>query len=131
MATAVTIYDEETVGGTKRSFVLSLASERLTVRDLILRRVTHEVEEYNKTRTEHYAGLIQPTGAEVTLNGFHVRERRALDAGQQSEKALEAFGRNGFLLLVNNKQLTELDEQVVVTPGTQVRFVKLIPLVGG
>jgi len=131
MATAVTVYDEESVGGAKRSFVLHLASERLTVRDLIVRRVTHEVEEYNQTRTEHYAGLVQPTGAEVTLNGFRVRERRALDADQQCAKALEAFGRNGFLLLVDERQMTELDEEVAVSSATRVRFLKLVPLVGG
>jgi hypothetical protein len=131
MATAVTICDEATVGGPKRTFVLSLASERLTVRALIIRRVTHEVDEYNKTRTEHYLGLVQPTDAEATLNGFRVKERRAIDVRQQCDKALEAFGRNGFLLLVDGRQLTELDDPVVVTPGAEVRFVKLIPLVGG
>ncbi len=132
MATAVTVYDETTIGSkAKRSFVLNLASERLSVRDLIVRRVTHEVEEYNNARPEHYAGLVQPEGAEVTLNGFRVRERRKLDAGQQCEKALEAFGRNGFLLLADGKQLTDLEQEVSLTPRSEVRFIKLIPLVGG
>jgi hypothetical protein len=131
MATAVTICDEYSPGGVKRTFTLSLASERLTVRELIIRRVMHEADEYNKTQAGIYTGLVQPTGAEVTLNGFRVRDRRPLDVREQCEKAVEGFGRNGFLLLVDGKQLMELDDPVVMTPGSEVRFIKLIPLVGG
>lgn len=131
MATAVTICDEATIGGPKHSFTLTLASERLTVRELIVRRVTHEVQQYNLTTPEVYAGLVQPTGAEVALNGFRLRERRSLDAEQQCEKAIDAFGRNGFLLLVDGRQLTGLDEPISLRPQSEVRFVKLIPLVGG
>ena len=48
MATAVTIHDEGTSGGRIRSFKLHLAAERITVRELIERRITQEVEEYNR-----------------------------------------------------------------------------------
>ena len=46
-------------------------------------------------------------------------------------KALEAFGRNGFFVLVGDKQAVSLDEEFEVKVDTEVSFVKLVPLVGG
>ena len=65
------------------------------------------------------------------LNGYRIREGRKIDWEAQLEKALDAFQRNGFLLLVDDRQLTDLDEEVVLKPGSQVTFLRLVPLVGG
>lgn len=45
--------------------------------------------------------------------------------------ALEAFERNGFILLVEDRQVETLEEEIRVRPDTQVTFLKLVPLVGG
>ena len=55
------------------------------------------------------------------------RTRRAADR----ERALRAFAGNGLIVLVGDRQLTELDEEVEVTADTEVTFLRLIPLVGG
>lgn len=47
------------------------------------------------------------------------------------EKALRSFESNGFLLFVNDKQITDLEEDLFLTPNTVIRFLKLIPMVGG
>jgi hypothetical protein len=131
MATALTVHDEGTSGGRIRSFKLHLAAERISVRDLIERRVTQEVEEYNRAQPEYFQGLVQPTDAERVLNGYRLRQKRMLDASEQRAKAIEAFQRGGFFLLVDDRQLDGLDDEIAVRPDTQVRFVKLVPLVGG
>ena len=64
-------------------------------------------------------------------NGEPSLHARMLDAQEQIEKALVAFERNGFLLLVNDRQIESLDEQIEVTPATTVTFLKLVMLVGG
>jgi len=46
-------------------------------------------------------------------------------------RALEAFSRNGFFLLVDDKQVTELDTKVELSEVSIVQFIKLVPLVGG
>ncbi|MCW5552407.1 MAG: hypothetical protein KIS67_09580 [Verrucomicrobiae bacterium] len=46
-------------------------------------------------------------------------------------RALDAFARNGFFVLVGDRQAESLDEAFTVTPETEVSFVKLVPLVGG
>jgi hypothetical protein len=38
---------------------------------------------------------------------------------------------NGFILLVDDRQVKTLDEEIRVRPGTQVKLLKLIPLAGG
>jgi hypothetical protein len=131
MATALTIHDEGTSGGRIRSFKLQLASERISVRELIERRVAQEVEEYNRAQPEYFQGLVQPRDAERVLNGYRLREKRMLDAREQCAKAVEAFERAGFFLLVDDRQLDRLDDVIAVRPDTEVRFVKLVPLVGG
>jgi hypothetical protein len=74
---------------------------------------------------------VQPTDAEQTLNGFRVRDHRQIDWKQQSERACDAFERNGFFVLVDDRQPDSLDEEITVGPDTRVSFVKLVPLVGG
>lgn len=112
-------------------FVLDFLTERITVRELIRIRVYQEVKDFNTKKTEYFCGLVQPTETEQTLNGFRMRKPRQIDWEQQFEQAIAAFEGNGFLLLVDDEQATELDEEIVITPETTVTFLKLVPLVGG
>jgi hypothetical protein len=131
MATAVTIVDEWTPGGARNEWALELLTEKVTAREIIRSRVYQEVTEYNARATGTFQGLGQPTDAERVLNGFRVREGRKIDWEAQLERAIRAFQSNGIILLVDDRQLTELDEEVVVQPGTSVTFLRLLPLVGG
>ena len=133
MSTTLTIRDETTfsLGSDDERFTLDVPTERITVRGLIRARVYAEVRDYNLRQPEYFRGLVQPTGAERTLNGFKVRQGRRLDPEKQFEKAIESFHRNGFLILVNDRQVEELDDEIEVRPDTTVAFLKLVPLVGG
>jgi hypothetical protein len=131
MPTTLTIKDETSSGQTVNTFTLDCLTERLTVRELIRARIYQEVQDYNLKEPEHFRGLVQPTEAERTLNGFKLRQRRKIDWEEQFARALEAFERNGFFVLVGDKQAESLDEAFDVTVNTEVSFVKLVPLVGG
>jgi hypothetical protein len=93
--------------------------------------VYEEVRAYNLRQPEYFRGLVQPTDAERTLNGFKVPQRCRLDPEKQFERAIELFYRNGFLILVDDRQVIELEEEIQLHPDTTVTFLKLIPLVGG
>jgi hypothetical protein len=134
VATTVMIRDETTTGDTVHEFPLEFPTERITVRDLIRERVYQEVSEYNfRSRREGgvFRGLVQPTDAERTLNGFKVPKGRDIDWEAQFARAIDAFGRNGFFILVDDRQAEALDEAILIGSSTQVSFVKLTPLVGG
>jgi hypothetical protein len=103
----------------------------MTVRELIRARIYQEVRDYNQAQPEYFRGLVQPTEAEQVLNGYKLGPRREIDWEQQFQRALEAFGRNGFFVLVGDKQAESLDQEFEVKVDTEVSFVKLVPLVGG
>lgn len=132
MATTLTVRDETTSGQTTSQITLEFLTERITVRELIRSRVYQEVRDHNlKTHQSVFQGLVQPSDAERELNGYRLRKGREIDWKQQYEVALEAFERNGFLILVGDRQVTSLDEEIVIAPETSVTFLKLVPLVGG
>ncbi len=133
MSTTLTIRDETTFdfGGEEAGFTLDVPTERITVRELIRARVYREVHDYNVSQPEYFQGLVQPSDAERSLNGFKMRRRRRIDPEKPFELAKRAFYTNGFILLVDDRQVDELEGEIEVRPDTTVTFLKLVPLVGG
>ena len=131
MGVPVQVIDETSAGDLVRQFVLELASETLTARELIERRVRSEVEVHNSKRSEVFRGLMQPNDTEPCLDGFQLRQHRPIDANAEVRRAFDAFDKNVFVLLVGDTQVEGLDDQVTVTSDLRIAFVKLVPLVGG
>ncbi len=128
--TTITIVDESMVGA-KRSWGLDFLEETVSLRELIRRRIYQEVTEFNARKAGYFHGLVQPTGAERTLNGFRLAPAHRLDWQVQYEKAVEAFLHHAYIVLVDDRQLTHLDAPVTIQATTEVTFLKLVPLVGG
>jgi hypothetical protein len=131
LAATLTIRDESATGETLLELTLNVSAERITVRDLIRHRVWHEVEEYNRRKPDTFRGLVQPTDSERTLNGYRLKQPRAIDATAQLAKALDAFQGNQIIMLVDDRQVESLDEEITLQPDTRVSFLRLMPLVGG
>src|SRR5258708_27033701 len=130
---AISIWDEmtSTLGKPQFAFTLAVAEEHITLRELIRARVFQEVAEYNARQGEIFRGLVQPSGAERVLNGFRLPQSRQIDGQQQFERAIEAFEHNGFVVLVDDRQVDDLDAPIALHPDLSVNFLKLLPLVGG
>ena len=134
MTSVLAVRDDTLSGATTRRLSLFFPDERITVRELIRERVYQEVTEYNfRSRRQGgvFRGLVQPTDTERTLNGFKVPKGRDIDWEAQFARAIDAFGRNGFFILVDDRQAETLEQEIVIGPSTQVSFLKLTPLVGG
>jgi len=133
MQIALNITDETTFGAPQPTFSLTLdfPKNQISVRELIEARIREEVENYNLRQPEVFNMLVQPALAERVLNGFRLREKKRLDARAQYEKAIRAFERNGFIILVDEIQAESLDQIIEITPETSITFLKLVPLVGG
>ena len=127
----LTVRDESTAGARTNEFTLDFQSEQITIRELIRSRVFQEVEEYNAKQPEVFRGMVQPTNAEVALNGFKLKKGHTIDPEPQFEKAVVAFEQGRILILVDEKQVEELETEIEICPETQVSFIKLVPLVGG
>lgn len=129
MALTLSIVDETTSGKRSNAGDFCFDAETLTLRELIRRRVQQEVERFNRSDAAVFRGLIEPEETERILNG--VRGRPVLDWEKQYAKAITAFHGNGFLVLVDDRQITDLDQSLQLTMETRVAFMKLVPLIGG
>jgi hypothetical protein len=130
MPLAVSILDETTTGERRSAGALQCDTATLTPREIIRLRVKQEVERFNATEHEVFEGLIQPDETERILNG--IREASTvLDWEKQYARAIRAFQGNGFLLFVDDRQATDLDEAIPLTAQTRITFLKLVPLQGG
>jgi hypothetical protein len=127
----LTISDRTATGKPVGSIELPDLPERFTLRELIRTRLREEVARYNLGPGKLFAGLVQPEGARQTVSGYAVDNPRRVDWQRQADVAIEAFGRNGFFVLVDGRQVTELDEELHLTGTTDVAFIKLTPLIGG
>jgi hypothetical protein len=108
-----------------------LAADEATLRDLLRGRLQQEVERYNQALPETFHGLVQPEESEQILNGFRMKTKRPLDLEVQCRRAYSSFEQNGFLVLVDGKQVTELDSRVALREDSEIDFIKLVPLIGG
>lgn len=131
---------DETVGGKiTHELTLDLLNETITVRELIRSRVYQEVDDHNRrvraanSENVPFNGMVTPTAIERQLNSPRVGHARVkeIDWKKQFEVACEAFERNGFFILIDDKQAESLDEQLALRANSTVSFVKLTPLVGG
>lgn len=136
----LTVRDEAASGERSGPLALEFLTERITVRELIRGRIYQEVQDHNtgvRAAAEAPRALVQPSELEEQLNGprdaapGRQARRREVDWKKQYEIACDAFDRGGFLVLVDDEQKTELDDEIVIKPGTEVTFLKLMPLVGG
>jgi len=130
-ATTLTLVDETPTGETIRESELVLDGERITLRQVITQRVRDEAARFNRRRKTLFQGLVQPNDAEHVQDGYRLPKWRKLDPELQSHRALSAFLANRFFVLVDDRQVADLDQVLVVRPGTRIAFIKMVPLVGG
>ena len=127
----VVFRDETATGRALEEFSLPDLPERISARELVRLRVREEVARHNAAPSHHFHGLVKPSDAETELNGYRMRTARRLDWEKQADAAEAAFARNGFLLLVGDRQIEDLDQEIDLTVDPVMSFVKLVPLVGG
>ena len=133
MLTELLIRDETTasLGKAEHTFTVHVSGETISVHELIRQRVYQEVEQFNSRQPAVFRMLVQPNDTERTLNGFKFHKPRLVDPDTQFEKAIQAFQENGFIILVDDRQVESLETEIALYPETSVTFLKLVPLVGG
>ena len=127
----IRIFDAPLHGTRTAAAGISLEAGSATLRDLIRGRLQQEVEHYNQALPETFQGLVQPEESEQILNGFRMKAKRPLDWEVQCRRAYSSFEKNGFLVLVDGQQVTELDSPFDLHEDSEIDFIKLVPLVGG
>lgn len=117
----ITLTDEHGIGNKTLEQRFEIPGETLTLRELLRRRIYEEANDYNAAQTASFQGLVQP----------EKKQQKRVDWQKQFAYAQSAFERRAFIVLVDDEQVDELDTPVRFRAGTQVTFLKLVPLVGG
>src|SRR5689334_16351469 len=133
MPVVVTTVDQVPGGGTVSGPRLAFAGERLTAREIIRGRVLAEVDRINSDDDARrcVGGMIFQPAAERALNGPRRQQREGLNPERQVETALAAVRAGRVIVLFNGTQVADLDAPLIVTPVSEARFLRLVPLVGG
>jgi hypothetical protein len=129
MSVALKIIDQTLGVHPRITRELRLVSERITLRELLERRINEEVAELN-AGADAIQPLITPTHQEKQLND-KVSPPRQVDPVRQLAAAAEAFERRRIVIIVGERQILNVDEPLIITADREVRFIKLVPLVGG
>ena len=129
MSITVTMSDGTLSGSIVQRLSINIASNTTTARQLIEQRITQEVTLFKSGKKQsHFNGVMIPTPKEMELNSHQYAN---IDVQAQCEQAIRAFSHNGFFLLVDEHQITELDTEFQVSELSTIQFIKLVPLVGG
>jgi len=131
MITTVMVYDETAAGTRTHTVSLEFLTMRTSVRELIRTRVHEEVRAHSRPVSRYGRSSVDPGEAEQMLNGYKPRPGGQIDEEEHFRHALTAFESNGFFILVDDQQVTSLDGEIVLAHDTTIRFIRLLPLVGG
>lgn len=130
----IVIKDETLFGLVTQEQRIIIPKETLTLRDIITARVEEEVRKHNDKVTDRYQFLIDLAPAEMRLNkglGRKLKGRKLIDAAEPVSKAIHAFRSNAFFVLVGDRQLETLDEEIPGGQDLEISFIKLTQLIGG
>ena len=123
---AVTVRDQAP-GAPDFELEIELDSVEVTAAELIRGRVTAELARVGGTVPRP---IVPVSEVEQALNGPR-RDGRHLDLREETDRALHAFSKGRFVLVVDGRQITAADELISLSPDSKVTFVRLVALRGG
>jgi hypothetical protein len=129
MTVTIRVRIDAPAGTPPQDTLLDLPTERVTLRALVKEQVLRELAEMRRSGKAGKIGLrAMPRVAPAAAATDAAPE---IDETTEIATAIDAFRRGRILALVGERHVTDLDEPIEVTFSTTVRFVRLVPLVGG
>lgn len=120
------------MGAITSEFKIVTSSTAITVKELITEKVKQEVAIHNQKVEESFQVIGENTNYEQTINQKQNRSKPVpADFERECYIAFDAFAKNRFFVLVNDKQYMNLEEPIPVESIIEVLFLKLTPLTGG
>lgn len=113
-----------------------ISTEVKTLADLIRAAVTNEVERFNNSRTEPklFAFLtpadIQAQSKDGKIGFGNLANTDEADLEQAIEVALQAHADGVFLVFIDDDEIRSLDDEITLTEGSEVTFLRLTFLTG-
>lgn len=99
-------------------FSINTSSEKITVREIIAKKVSEEVKNFSQKRK--FSRCLEDSSANLCVK-----------SEEEVFAAINAFKKNEFIVLVSDKEIQDLDEEINVALISRIEFYQLIPLEGG
>jgi hypothetical protein len=134
MGFAVRAFDEAPGQGRRPVVGLRVVSRQISAADLICRWVDLALAQRTEGKAVDTAARhVHPD--EVALHPGQQARRRLPPAPPTPEaahaKAIAAFRSGKILLLVDDRQIEDIEALIGLTDATEITFLRLVPLVGG
>ncbi|GCF07979.1 hypothetical protein [Dictyobacter arantiisoli] len=123
----ITLQDASLQGQQQSPWQMDIFEEQSTLREILRSRIYQEVSEYNAQKRSQSLCLITL----MPVDPPQADAAPPVDWQTHYERAIEAFKKRRYLVLINGRQMTKLDAPVHLTDQTTITFLKLIPLIGG
>ena len=94
-----------------------------TLRQIITERVLIEHEKLHRSHNDQ--------AIEALLYAPNMGPLKRMNRDEAVAAAIQAFSRNAFVVVIGGKQMMALDDLAVISPRTEVVFIKLLQLKGG
>lgn len=135
---SVTIKVVDQIGIQKQTLELVVPKLQLTVRELIRLRVHNEFtsakmyyETASQLATEIRKGLDGKVQKQFVWMDSIGKVNLNTTWEAEAEKACQNFQKNLFIIIAAGKQLENLDDELILDQESAIKFIKLLPLVGG
>jgi len=123
--------DETMLGEVVQEMDIATEASELRLREVIMLRVEEEIRRQHDEHIKRYfTGFPDLSHAERLLMPRKPSSEQP-DPEAYGYRALEAFKRNAFFVLVDDRQVDDLEQVLTLRPDSRVSFVRLTPLVGG
>lgn len=123
---------------------LELLTETVTIRELIAHAVEEQIHELQTQQhidvqaVQHILNRQYMTNAEIQAQAKHgvvkmpePTEMMQIDVSKQIRKAIEAFEKAVYIIVIDGEQADSLDTVVTLKPTSKITFLRLTPLIGG
>jgi hypothetical protein len=88
-----------------------------------LRRQYHYLTDDEVTSQAKHGAVRYPSTRPIAIP--------QIDPQAEVEKALAAFERGSYMVMIDGEPMSRLDEQIAFAPATKVTFLRIMPLAGG
>ncbi|GAA2042472.1 hypothetical protein GCM10009819_31130 [Agromyces tropicus] len=116
--------------------VVDVPAERVSLRDLLVMLVDHELAVHERRRGERRVlRILTPSDlAEGAESGRYGSERRTAPRAPSPDlaraRALEAFEDGLYYVFLDGRQVDRLDDVLEISPESTLRIVRLVALAG-
>jgi hypothetical protein len=130
MTILVTLKDQVHMRPAEPSVVFNWQSGvAMRLSDLIRERVRIEIDRHEDETRLTSRPLVEIVQVAAEGSSGDAGSRQALERAVAT--AFEGFRRNAYFVTIDDRQITDLDAEIAITPTTDIRFIRLFPLVGG